>query len=108
MATPDVIIGSVHAVTEDGSLLIASGTGTQLPGFAGGAGHAIWVVGAQKIVPDLSVGLRRVEEHCLPLENESAMKVYGSPSAVSRLLILNREPFPGRATVLLLREAIGF
>lgn len=108
MATPDVIIGSVHAVTEDGSMLIASGTGTQLPGFAGGAGHAIWVVGAQKIVPDLYAGLRRVEEHCLPLENERAMKVYGSPSAISRLLILNREPFPGRATVLLLREAIGF
>lgn len=108
MASPDVILGSVHAVTEEGSLVIASGTGSQLPGFAGGARQSIWVVGAQKIVPDLLTGLRRVEEHCLPLENERAMRVYGSPSAVSRLLILNREPFPGRSTVLLLREAIGF
>jgi hypothetical protein len=108
MSTPDVILGSVHAVTEDGSLVIASGSGSQLPGFAGGAGRAIWVVGAQKVVADLQVGLRRVEEHCLPLETERAMRVYGMPSAVSRLLVLNREPAPGRGTVLLLREVIGF
>lgn len=107
-STPDVIVGSVHAVTEDGSLIIASGTGSQLPGFAGGARAAIWVVGAQKIVPDLATGLRRVEQHCLPLENERALRIYGHPSAISRLLILNREPFARRATVLLLREAIGF
>ena len=108
MSTPDVIVGSVHAVTEEGSLVIASGSGSQLPGFAGGAGRAIWVVGAQKVVPDLALGLRRVEEHCLPLESERAMRVYGMRSAISRLLILNREPVPGRGTVLLLREVIGF
>lgn len=108
MSVPDVIVGSAHAVTEDGSLVIASGSGSQLPGFAGGAGRAIWVVGAQKVVPDLPVGLRRVEEHCLPLEQERALRVYGHPSAISRLLVLNREPVPGRGTVLLLREVIGF
>jgi hypothetical protein len=66
------------------------------------------VVGAQKVVPDLATALRRVEEHCLPLENDRAMKVYGGPSAVNRMLILNAEPDPGRGTVLLLRGAIGF
>jgi hypothetical protein len=59
-------------------------------------------------VPDLSAALRRVEEHCLPLESARAQEAYGQPSAVNRLLILNAEPFPGRCTVLLLREAIGF
>jgi len=108
MSTPDVIIGSVHAITEEGSLVIASGSGSQLPGFAGGAGRAIWVVGAQKVVPDLALGLRRVEEHCLPLESERALAAYGQPSAVNRVLVLNAEPEPGRGTVLLLREAIGF
>ncbi|RFU39544.1 hypothetical protein DZF91_21880 [Actinomadura logoneensis] len=107
-ASPDVTVGSVHAVTETGSLVIASGSGSQLPGYAGGAARAIWVVGGQKIVPDLATALRRVEEHCLPLENVRAMKVYGQPSAVNRLLILNGEYVPGRGTVLLLREAIGF
>jgi len=108
MSTPDVIMGSVHAVTETGSLVIASASGSQLPGYAGGSRRAIWVVGAQKVVPDLSSALRRVEEHCLPLESDRAMNVYGKPSAINRLLILNAEPQPGRGIVLLLREAIGF
>jgi len=108
LATPDVIVGSVAAVTETGSLMIASASGSQLPGYAGGSLRAIWVVGAQKVVPDLSAALRRVEEHCLPLESDRAMTAYGQPSALNRILILNAEPHPGRGTVLLLREAIGF
>jgi LUD domain len=108
MSTPDVIVGSVHAVTETGSLVVASASGSQLPGYAGAAAHAIWIVGAQKVVPDLSTALRRVEDHCLPLETARVQAVYGQPSAINRLLILNAEPHPGRGTVLLLREAIGF
>ena len=76
--------------------------------YAGGAGRAIWVVGAQKVVPDLSTALRRVEDHAFPLENARAQAVYGSPSAINQLLILNAELRPGCRTVLLLREAIGF
>jgi hypothetical protein len=108
LSTPDVIVGSVAAVTETGSLVVASASGSQLPGYAGAAARVIWVVGAQKVMPDLTAALRRVEEHCLPLESERAMRVYGQPSAANRVLILNAEPEPGRGTVLLLREAIGF
>jgi hypothetical protein len=108
LASPDVVIGSVAALTETGSLVAASGSGSQLPAYSGGAGRAIWIVGAQKVVPDLGTALRRVEDHALPLESARTQAAYGWPSAVSRLLILNLEPRPGRATVLLLREAIGF
>jgi hypothetical protein len=108
LASPDVVVGSVAALTETGSLVVASATGSQLPAYCGGAARAIWVVGAQKVVPDLSTALRRVEDHALPLENARALQVYGQPSAINRLLILNAEPEPGRGTVLLLREAIGF
>jgi hypothetical protein len=108
LASPDIIVGSVAAVTETGSLVVASASGSQLPGYAGGAARAIWIVGAQKVVPDLSTALRRVEDHCLPLESARAQAAYGQPSAINRLLILNAEPHPGRGTVLLLREAIGF
>ncbi len=108
LSTPDVLVGSVAAVTETGSLVVASASGSQLPGYAGAAARVIWVVGAQKVVPDLSTALRRVEEYCLPLESERALKVYGQPSAINRVLILNAEPEPGRGSVLLLREAIGF
>jgi L-lactate utilization protein LutC len=108
LASPDVVVGSVHAVTETGSLVAASGSGSQLPGYAGGAARRIWIVGAQKVVPDLSTALRRVEDHCLPLESARTQAAYGFPSAINHLLILNAEPHPGRSTVLLLREAIGF
>jgi len=108
IASPDVVVGSVAALTETGSLVVASASGSQLPAYAGGAARAIWIVGAQKVVPDLSTALRRVEEHALPLESARAQLAYGQPSAINRLLILNAEPHPGRGTVLLLREAIGF
>ncbi|WP_369031607.1 MULTISPECIES: LUD domain-containing protein [Streptomyces] len=108
VAGPDCVVNSVAAVTETGSLVLASGSGSQLPANAGGAARAIWIVGAQKVVPDLSTALRRVEEHALPLENVRAQAAYGVPSAVNRLLVLNAEPHPGRGTVLLLREAIGY
>jgi LUD domain len=108
LASPDVALGSVNAVTETGALVIASASGSQLPGYAGGAAHAIWVVGAQKVVPDLSTALRRIEDYVLPLESARVQVAYGGPSAVNRVLILNAEPHPGRGTVLLLREAIGY
>jgi hypothetical protein len=108
LATPDVVVGSVAALTETGSLVVASGTGSQLPAYAGGAARTIWIVGAQKVVPDMGTAMRRVEDHCLPLENARAQAVYGQPSAINRVLILNAETHSGRGTVLLLREAIGF
>ena len=108
LASPDVVVGSVAALTETGSLVVASGSGSQLPAYAGGAARAIWIVGAQKVVPDLSTALRRVEDHALPLESARCQVAYGQPSAINHLLVFNAESHPGRGTVLLLREAIGF
>src|ERR1700749_1251279 len=96
LASPDVVVGSVAAVTETGSLVTASGSGSQLPSYAGGAARAIWIVGAQKVVPDLGTALRRVEDHALPLESARTRAAYGWPSAVNRLLVLSAEPRPGR------------
>lgn len=108
ITSPDFVVGSVAALTETGALVAASASGSQLPAYAGGAARRIWIIGAQKVVPDLSTALRRVEDHCLPLETARAQSVYGQPSAINHLLVLNAEPYPGRSTVLLLREAIGF
>ncbi len=79
-ASPDWVVGSVHALTEEGSLLIASASGSQLGPIASGAGHVVLVVGAQKIVPDLDAGLRRIYEYCFPLEDRRARLAYGVPS----------------------------
>jgi L-lactate utilization protein LutC len=107
ISSPDVVVGSVAAVTETGSMVAASGTGFQIPAYAAGADQVILVVGAQKIVPDLETAMERLESHVLPLEDERSMAAYGAHSATNRVLILNGEPF-GRVTVLLLRQAIGY
>src|SRR5262249_24921199 len=78
-ASPGVVLGSVAAVTETGSLVAASGSGSQLPAYSCGAARRIWIVGAQKVVPDLNTALRRVEEHALPLESARAQAAYGYP-----------------------------
>jgi hypothetical protein len=106
--TPDYVLGSVSAVTEHGALLAVSASGSQLPAYAGGAARMILVVGAQKIVPDLATALQRIETYALPLEDARARAMYGQSSAVNKLLIVNAEPFPGRTTVVLVREAIGY
>jgi L-lactate utilization protein LutC len=61
-SNPEYVVGSVHAVTEQGQVLIASASGSQLASYVFGASHVIWVVCAQKIVRGLSEGLRRVRE----------------------------------------------
>ena len=107
-AVPDWAVGSVHAVTRDGHLLIASNTGSQLPAYVYGAGHVVWVVGAQKIVKDTTEGIQRIYEYCFPLENERLMKAYGVPSGVSKLLIINKEKIPERLTAIFVKEKLGF
>ena len=107
-AAPDVMLGSVHAVTENGALITASMSGSQLGPYAMGAGQVILVVGTQKIVPDLEEGLRRIDEYAFPLEDARAQEAYGIHSAVNKILIINGEITPGRITVVLVDEALGF
>jgi hypothetical protein len=107
-ATPEYMIGSVHAVTEDGHVIIASMTGSQLAGYVAAANHVIWMVGTQKIVPNIEVGLKRVEEYTLPLESARALKAYGITSAINKLLIVNKEFKPGRTTLIFVKENLGF
>lgn len=105
---PDFAAGSVHAVTEDGHVLIASNTGSQLGPYASGAGKVIWVIGAQKIVKDIDEGLRRIQEYTLPLEEEHMKQLYNAPTAVNKLLIFNRELRPNRVTMIIVKEPLGF
>lgn len=108
-AAPEWTVGSVHAVTEDGVVMIASNTGSQLPAYAYGASHVIWVVGAQKLVKNLDEGMKRIYDHVLPLEADRARKAYGvAGSNVSKLLIVNKEVSPDRIRMIIVKEKLGF
>jgi len=105
---PDFAAGSVQAVTEDGHVLIASNTGSQLGSYATSAGKVIWVIGSQKIVKDMNAGFRRLEEYVVPLEEAHMQELYHVGTNVSKVLIVNREVRPNRITMIIVKEELGF
>jgi acyl-CoA hydrolase len=104
---PDYALGSVHAITRDGTLVIASASGSQLASYAWGAANVIFVVGAQKLVPDLAAAHERIYQHSLPLEDARAQAAYGQHSQVGKLLEIHQE-LPARIHVVLIRQQVGF
>ncbi len=106
-AAPDYMLSSAHALTQDGKIMVASASGSQIPSEAYGAAHVIFVVGAQKIVKDLNDGLARIQEYVVPLEDKRAQKAYGTGTNFSRLFVLNNDK-PERTTVVIIKEKIGY
>jgi hypothetical protein len=104
---PDFALGSVHAVTRDGALFIASASGSQLASYAWGAANVIFVIGAQKLVPTAEAARERILEHSLKLEDARAYAAYGQNSFVGKILEIHQE-LPGRIHVVLVRQAVGF
>ena len=106
----DYYLGSVHAVTEEGELIIASNTGSQLPHLAYTSPNLILVVGAQKIVPDLAAAFERLKKHVVPLEDEHMKKLYGSGTEHNKTTVLHGESsmMKRSATVVLVKEKLGF
>jgi hypothetical protein len=106
-AAPDYILGSAHAVTDDGEIVVGSGSGSQLGAYAYAGGNVILVIGHQKLVRDLDEGLRRLREYSLPREF-TRMQDAGFPGTMlAKTLIIHYEP-SARITVILVPETLGF
>ena len=106
-ASPDVVVGSVHAITEDGKVVAASASGSQLGPYASSAGKVIWIVGSQKVVSDLDTAMARVQLYAYPKEDIRAREKYGMPSALLKVLTVFGD-WPGRSTIVIVRDPIGF
>jgi hypothetical protein len=106
-AAPDYIVGSAHAVTDDGQIVVGSGSGSQLGAYAYAGGNVILVIGHQKLVRDLDEGLRRVREYSLPREYARMQSVGYPGSLLAKTLIIHHEP-SGRIRVILVPETLGF
>ena len=104
---PDYALGSVHAVTWDGTLVIASASGSQLASYAWGAANVIFVAGAHKLVPTLEAAHQRIYQHSLKLEDARAQAAYGQHSQVGKILEIHQE-LPGRIHIVLIRQVVGF
>ena len=106
-AAPDVMVNSVHAITEEGQIVVTSASGSQIGPIASGAGRLILVIGSQKIVPDLDTAFRRIREHVFPYEDARLREAMGVGTKITRTLILDQDFMPGRTTIILVREPIG-
>jgi len=104
---PDYALGSVHAITRDGTLVIASASGSQLASYAWGASNVIFVAGAQKLVPTLEAARDQIYTHSLVLEDARAVAAYGQHSVVGKILEIHSE-LPGRIHIVLVRQVVGF
>jgi L-lactate utilization protein LutC len=106
-AAPDYVIGSAAAITDDGQIVVGSGSGSQLGAYAYAGGHVILVVGHQKLVRDVAEGLKRLQEYSLPREWDR-MQAAGFPGTVlAKTLIISYEP-GARISVILVPETLGF
>jgi LUD domain len=104
---PGYALGSAHAVTRDGALVIASASGSQLASYAWGAANVILVIGAQKLVPDLGTARQRIHQHSLKLEDARAQAAYGQHSYLGKALEIHQE-LPGRIHIVLIRQPVGY
>lgn len=106
-SAPDVMLGSAHAVTEAGQIVITSASGSQIGPIASGAGRLILLIGAQKVVPDLEAAFRRIRDHVFPYEDARLREAIGVGTKITRTLILESDFMPGRTTIILVRQALG-
>ena len=106
-AAPDYIVGSAHAITDSGEIIIGSGTGSQLGAYAYAGGNVILVVGHQKLVRDIDEGLRRLREYSLPREYERMQSAGFQGTLLAKTLIIHYET-SSRITVILVPATLGF
>lgn len=107
----DFYLGSVHAVAaENGELVIASNSGSQLPHLAFTSPNCILVVGTNKITPNLAAAIQRLNEYVIPKENDRALIAYGGPTFLAKTLIMHGEnPHLKRNVhVIFVNEVLGY
>lgn len=106
----DYYLGSAHAITEDGKLVFASNSGSQMPHLVYTSPNLILIVSTNKIVSDVDAAFKRIEDYVYPLEDQRMKNTGGSGSFISKLLVLNREPeYAGRKFhIVFVNEQLGF
>jgi L-lactate utilization protein LutC len=106
----DYYLGSAHAVTENGEMVFASASGSQLPHLAFTSPNIILVVSTKKIVPSIPDAFQRIEEYILPLEDVNMQKKFNSHTAHAKTLILHKEiaRMGRKIHVIFVNEKLGF
>lgn len=120
--TADYVVGGINAISMTGEILNIDGSGNRVAAYAFGAGKVYLVAGVNKIEPNLAAALDRLRnraalEECRHLGRKTPCVATGichnyechAPERqCGKLLIIENEKIPGRITVVLIGEALGF
>lgn len=104
----DWFLSSAQAIAGTGEVVGCDRTGTRVGAFPSAAGHLVLVAGTNKIAPTLDDALRRCREYALPLEVQRSQRVYGVPSQIGYVVIIEQEAVRDRVTLILVREQLGY
>src|SRR3989344_1932174 len=106
----DYYLGSVHGLSETGEFVIGSNTGSQMPHIVYSSTNLIFVVSTKKIVPSLDEAIKRLEQHVVPLEDQSLMSKYNIHTALNKVVIFKGEASSSsrRLRMILVKEDLGF
>ena len=106
-AGSDYYLGSVQAIVETGQVVGVDATGSRQASYVYGPPHVIWVAGVNKLVPTLEDAMQRVREVALPLEDQRMKSTGANGSSIGKIVIYEHER-PGRITLILVGESLGF
>ena len=106
--TSEYFLASVNAIAKTGELVAADASGSRVGAFPFTAKNLILVAGINKITNNLDEALQRLREYAYPLENVRAKEAYGMGSMIGKIVIMNKEMFKGRTTLILVKEKLGF
>jgi len=103
----DYFLGSINAVSKNGELIACDASGSRVGAYPFAASKLLLISGVNKITNSIEEGMKRIREYVFPLENERAKKAYGINSATAKWVIIEKD-FPGRTTLILVKEKLGF
>ncbi len=120
--TADVFIASCNAISYDGRLVNQDGLGNRVGGIIFGPEKVILMAGMNKLVPTVEDGARRIKEYVAPLNSvrfgaDTPCARTGfcddeacfPPSRIcNQLTVIEASAAPGRITVVLVGEELGF
>jgi len=116
----DVFLSSANALTEDGVIVNIDGNSNRVSAIAQGPRKVLFVVGMNKICPDVDSALKRARNVAAPVNAQrfglstpcaktGACADCKSPDTICcQFLVTRFSRHPGRIQVLLVNDSLGF
>ncbi|MBD3829293.1 MAG: lactate utilization protein [Arcobacter sp.] len=113
----DIFVTSTNALTRDGKLVNADGSGNRVAAFCYGPTNVLVIVGINKIVEDVEAGFKRVMEVAAPKNinriNNKAIEMgkeprYNLNNIANKFSWIKGDDEKGRIIIILVDEELGY